>query len=125
MIAPMATVTNSAGETWQIDTGMRFRQLGGYMLHAVDRHGSPSFNPSAPALTELFGIQSRYSRPYRGKVTTSILDAARAELRSAHASLFIVGYSRYGEAAQLSIARQLFGRPADQQTGGVAIWNVL
>jgi len=124
MIAPMATVTNSAAEMWQIDTGMRFRQLGGYMLHATEGQGIPAFDPSETALTELFGMRPKYSRPYKGKVTEAILDAARAELRAADTSLFIVGYSRYGQTEQLRIARELFGRAADQQSGGVAIWNV-
>jgi hypothetical protein len=122
MIAPMATVRNSVAELWQIETGMRFRQLGGYMLRIDGPRDGPSFSPSARTLTALFGINPG-GRPFPGEPTTAMLDAARAELRVAHVSTFVVGYSRYAEKKQLALAEQLFGRPPDRRVGGVSMWN--
>jgi len=53
-----------------------------------------------------------------------MLDAARAELLAAGVTLFMVGYSRYGEPKQLLLAEQLLGRPPDRRIGGVSIWGV-
>jgi hypothetical protein len=122
MIAPMATVRNSAAELWQIKSGMRFRQLGGYMLRVTGTNNGPSFSPPSRVLTILFGI-SRYGLAFKGEPSTATLDAARAELRAANTSLFIVGYSRHAEKKQLALAEQLFGRPPDRRIGGVSIWN--
>jgi hypothetical protein len=122
MLAPMASIGNSAAELWQIRSGMRFRQLGGYMLHAVGPNGAPSYYPSARMLTRLFRIYPKRHRPYQGEVTTAMLDAARRELRDAHVSMVMVGYSRYGEPRHLTIAERLLDRPPDRRIGGVAIW---
>jgi hypothetical protein len=124
MIAPMATVENGAAELWQVATDMRFRQLGGYMLHAVGPSRRPSYSPSARVLTTLFRIDSRTRRAYSGKMTVSMLDAARAELLAAGVTLFMVGYSRCCEPKQLLLAELLLGRPADRRIGGVSIWGV-
>ena len=35
MLAPMATSGNNAAQLWQVRANMRFKQIGGYMLHAV------------------------------------------------------------------------------------------
>lgn len=122
MIAPMATVGDNAAQFWQVKADMRFRQIGGYMLHGVGPSGVPSYYPSAQMLTTLFRIDSG-ARVYRGKVTPAMLDAARSELRAAHASLFIVGPSLHsGEPRQLAIAGKLMRRPPDRHVGGAWIW---
>src|SRR4029077_10684683 len=90
MIAPMATVADNSAELWQVKAGMRFRQLGGYMLHAVGSDGTPSYFPGATALTMLFGIDLTSKRPYSGQPAAVDLDYARAELRVARATMFIV-----------------------------------
>ncbi len=124
MVAPMATVANAAADLWQVESDMRFRQLGGYMLHAVGSNGSPSYYPAAENLTRLFAIDGTTRKPYAREPTPTMLDAARAELRAARASLFMVGYARYGEPRLLALARQLLGRPPDRVVGGVAIWSL-
>ena len=121
MIAPMATVGDNAAQFWQVKAGMRFRQIGGYMLHGVGPSGAPSYYPSAQMLTTLFRISEE--RPYAGKVTGAMLDGARSELRAAHASLFIVGPVLHtGESRLLAIAEMLLQRPPDRRVGGVSIW---
>jgi hypothetical protein len=45
MLAPMATVGYNAAQLWQIEAKMRFRQVGGYALHAIGPDGSPSYYP--------------------------------------------------------------------------------
>lgn len=124
MVAPMATAGNDAAELWQVRSGMRFRQLGGYMVHAVGARRTPSYGPSAQALTALFGIDLTSDRPYKGELTPAILDAARAELRASGASMLIVGYSRLGVTRQVAIAEQLLGRPADRRLGDTSIWDL-
>ena len=124
MLAPMATVGDDAAQLWQVEAGMRFRQLGGYMLHPIGRSGVPTFFPPADTLTRLFGINRQTGRPYGGPLTAAMLDGARAELRAAGVSMVIVGPSRYGEPTHLRIAEQLLGRPPDRRVGGVSIWEV-
>jgi hypothetical protein len=124
MVAPMATAGNDAAELWQVRSGMRFRQLGGYMVHAVGAQRTPSYGPSEQALTALFGIDLTSDRPYKGELTPAILDAARAELRASGASMLIVGYSRLGVTRQVAIAEQLLGRPADRLIGDTSIWDL-
>jgi hypothetical protein len=123
MVAPLATSANAAAEIWQVRAGMRFRQLGGYMQHAVGPRGEPSLHPATPMLAKLFAIDSSTRGPYKVKTTPALLDGARAELRAAHTSMFIVGHS-IGEAILLARAELLLGRPPDQRTGGVAIWRL-
>jgi hypothetical protein len=124
LIAPVATVANAAAELWQVEADMRFRQLGGYMLHAVGTDGTPSYYPAARTLTILFGINRTTQQPYAGNPTPAMLTSARAELRAAHASLFMVGYSPRGEARLLALALLLFDRPPDRTVGGVTIWSL-
>jgi hypothetical protein len=124
MVAPMATAGNDAAELWQVRSGMRFRQLGGYMVHAVGTHRTPSYGPSAQALTTLFGIDLTSDRPYKGELTPALLDAARAELRASGASMLIVGYSRLGVTRLIAIPEQLLGRPADRRLGDTSIWDL-
>jgi len=121
MIAPMATVTQSVAELWQIKSGMRFRQLGGYMLHPTD--GGPSFCPTVQTLTSLFGLDWE-GRAFAGTPTATQLEQAREELTNAGAQFFIVGYSTHAEAAQLTLAEQLLDRKADRRVGDVYIWNL-
>ena len=121
MIAPMATVTHSVAELWQIKSGMRFRQLGGYMLHPTD--GEPSFCPTVQTLTSLFGLDWE-GRAFAGTPTATQLEQAREELTNAGAQFFIVGYSTRAEAAQLTLAEQLLDRRADRRVGDVYIWNL-
>jgi hypothetical protein len=125
MIAPMAEVGDSAAEMWQVASDMRFRQLGGYMLHPVGANGTPSYDPGARALTELFGIQLKTDLPFGGPLTPALRRAALAELRASKASMFIVGDSpRRDEASQLFLAELLLGRPPDRRVGGVSIWEL-
>jgi hypothetical protein len=122
MIAPMATVGNSAAEYWQVEADMRFRQVGGYMLHAVPPKFGPSYYPAEKTLNLLFRINPKSSRAYKGPITEPMLANARKELAATAASVFIVSYSRYGEAAQLAIATRLLGRPPDRRFGDASIW---
>ena len=121
MIAPMATVTHSAAELWQIKSGMRFRQVGGYMLHPTA--GEPNFGPSEPTLTTLFSIDLR-GRAFAGVPTAAQLEEARNELANTGAQFFLVGYSRRDEAVQLELAERLLGRSPDRRVGGVSIWDL-
>ena len=123
MVAPLATSANAAAEIWQVRAGMRFRQLGGYMQHAVGERGEPSLHPATPMLAKLFAIDSTTRGPFKVVTSPALLDGARAELRAADTSMFIVGHS-IGEAILLARAELLLGRPPDQRTGGVAIWRL-
>jgi hypothetical protein len=124
MVAPMAEVGDSAAELWQVASDMRFRQLGGYMLHPVG-DGIPSYGPGARVLTELFGIQLKTDRPFDGRLTPELRTAALSELRASRASMFIVGDSpRRDQFAQLLLAEQLLGRPPDRRIGGVFVWEL-
>jgi hypothetical protein len=122
MVAPMANVRNSAAELSQIKSGMRFRQLGGYMLRVNGTDNGPAFSPSSRVLTLLFAV-SPSGFAFKGEPNPATLDAARTELRTAGVSWFVVGYSRYAEKRQRALAEQLFGRPPDRRIGGVSMWN--
>jgi hypothetical protein len=124
MIAPMATVGNNAPELWQVRADMRFRQIGGYMLHAVGPKRTASYLPEATTLTTLFRIDLATGLAYKGAVTPAMIRAANRELRASGVSLFMVGFTRRGEARQLEIARQVLGRAPDRRVGGVSIWNL-
>lgn len=124
MIAPMATVGYNGAQLWQIKAKMRFRQVGGYALHAFGSKGSPSYYPYPKMLRRLFMINFFTGEPYARKLTADRLDTARRELRETHASLFMVGPSPTGTARQLEIAEKLLGRPPDRKVGGVAIWTL-
>lgn len=124
MIAPMATAANNSAQLWQVHSDMQFRQVGGHALHAVGADATPSYAPSTRTLVALFGIDITSNRPYKGEPTPAVLDAARAELRASHATMFIVGYSKLGEAKHLELAQELLGRPADRHVGDTSIWDL-
>ena len=83
VIAPMASVGDSSTELWQIKAKLRFRQVGGYALHAVGPDGAPSYYPYPAELTRLFRINYATGQPFRGKLTPAKREAARKELRNA------------------------------------------
>ena len=123
LLAPMANAEDAAGDLWQVDADMRFRQIGGYMLHPDGPNRKPLFESSERMLEKLFSINTTTDRPYKGKATRAMLDTAREELRAANASMVIVG-NRSHETGLVRRARQLLGRPADQITGDAAIWRL-
>jgi len=122
MIAPMATVRHSAAEIWQIKARMRFRQVGGYVLHPTS-NGAPTLYPSATTLTALFHLNESGRTISRPAVTPEMLTQARQELRRTGAQFFIVGYARRGETELDNLARELLGPPT-QRLGGVEIWEL-
>ena len=124
MLAPMASVGYNAAEWWQIKAKMRFKQVGGYALHAFGPKGSPSYYPYPKMLRRLFMINFFTGQPFAGKVTPAVLATARRELRETHASLFMVAPSPTGTARHLELAEQLLKRPPDRKVGGVAIWDL-
>ena len=124
MIAPMATVGYNAAQLWQIRSGMRFRQVGGYALHAFGPHGRPSYYPYPKTLRRLFMISYLSNRPYERPVSRAELATARRELKKTHASMFLVGPSPTGTARHLRLAKLLLRRPPDRTVGGVAIWDL-
>ena len=124
MLAPMATVGYNAAQLWQIESGMRFRQVGGYALHAVGPDGQPSYYPYPKTLRRLFMINVFTGRPYDRPVSRAMLATARRELTETRASLFLVGPSPTGTARHLRLAELLLGRPPDRTVGGVAIWDL-
>jgi hypothetical protein len=124
MLAPMAAVGYNAAQLWQIKAKMRFRQVGGYALHAIGRDASPSYYPYPKTLTRLFMIKYATGQPYRERVTPAQLATARRELRATGASLFLVAPSPTGTRTHLRLAEDLLGRPPDRRVGGVAIWDL-
>ena len=124
MLAPMATVGYNVAQLWQVEAGMRFRQVGGYALHAVGPDGRPSYYPYPETLRRLFMINFFTGRPYDRPVTPADLATARRELRETHATLFLVGPSPTGTARDLELAERLLGRGPDRTVGGVAIWRL-
>lgn len=123
MLAPMATSGNNAAQLWQVRANMRFKQVGGYMLHSV-KGGIGSYLPAEEALTALFRIDLATGLAFKGEVPAAMIRDARAELRATKATMFLVGFSRRAERKQLEIAEQVLGRPADRHVGGVAIWSL-
>jgi hypothetical protein len=124
MVAPLAVVGDDAAQLWQIDSGMRFRQLGGYAVRAAPHGGHATFRPDPRALGTLFTIDPHSSQPYRGPLTSSLLAEARRELRTTRARYLVVGPSIGGKARQLVIAHALVGRPPDIVEGGVSLWTL-
>jgi hypothetical protein len=121
MLAPMATVWDTAPMLWQIDAGMRFRQIGGYMQHSLPGGGIDG-DPYTPALSLLFGID-RQGRPYTADPSAQILADARAELSESGASAFVLSDSDPAyHQIQYALALQVLGRLPDRTTGGVEIW---
>ena len=123
MLAPMATSGNNAAQLWQVRANMRFKQIGGYMLHAV-RGGVASYLPAEKTLTKLFRIDIRTGRTFGGRISAKMMHDARVELRATKATMLLVGFSRRAERRQLRTAEALLGRPADRHVGGVAIWSL-
>ena len=125
MLAPMAGVGNNTAQLWQIEAGMRFRQVGGYALHAIGAGGAPVVLPVSedarppvrdqllhgpPVPTERHGRRPRDRAP-------------RAAARPTP-TLFMVGPSETGTAQHLERAKQLLGRAPDRTVGGVRIWEL-
>lgn len=118
MIAPMATVHDTDAMIWQIKSGMRFAQIGGYALHP-GTDGHPRNTPYAQALTTLFRLSPPMDHPFGGKLTPKLLNQARAELRQAQASYFILGDTRQPVfQVQVLIAIRLIGHEPNETGGG-------
>jgi hypothetical protein len=122
MIAPLATVGDASAELWQVQAGMRFRQLGGYALHAAGPNAIGSYYPPDPALVTLFQINHVNYHAYPGPVTPGLIRAARAELRRSGARLFLLGPAGGSETRLLSISEHVLGRGPDRVVGGVDEW---
>jgi len=121
MVAPMATIANSDAEYWQSNTGMWFRQLGGYMLNNRG-DGHPSLAPRQDALVNLFAGDATHigTEPVSG----SLLIRARRELDDSGATFFLMGPSSKTAVVQRQIAVQLLGRSPDFADAGVSVWRL-
>jgi hypothetical protein len=123
MVAPMATVRDTVPMLWQVETGMTFRQVGGYMQHPGPE-GVMTAEPYPPALTTLFGINS-HGQPFWRTPAAQLMAVAREELAATQAVAFLVADaipSVY--ECEYRLARELLGRPPDEMTAGVAIWTL-
>jgi hypothetical protein len=121
MLAPMATVGDTQAMILQVQAGMAFRQLGGYMQHP-GTNGVMDSSPNAVDLTTLFGITPP-GVPDELPPSPALLAGARQELRSSHAvALLLADTNALYFKVQYWKALQLLGRPPDRSAGGVSIW---
>ena len=73
MLAPMATVGYNAAQYWQIEANMRFRQVGGYTLHAVGPRRQAVVLPVSEDVAPPVHDQLLHRRPYARPVTPAEL----------------------------------------------------
>lgn len=124
MLSPMASPENTEAQTWQVDAGMWFKQLGGYGLNNQGT-GVPSFYPQEQTLTLLFGSSRVGAAPFSSTDLKRVLRASRIELAASGATFFILGPSMSLDLAQQrTLAEHLLGRPADVESGGAEIWRL-
>ncbi len=111
MVAPMAIPFADSALLWQVETGLRFRQLGSYALIPGPGHRG-GFYPVSRVLARLFAL--RHGRVYSGPLTAHLRAAALAELRASGATLFVAVDPR-----QDALARWLLGQPGRPDRGSL------
>lgn len=131
LVVPIPTSADDSAMLWQVRSGMRFKQVGGYVLHPLGPKQHGTFAISYPTLSKLLSVQLQrgpgrtlYRTVFSDPVTPSLRSQALRELRETHARTVVVGGTRFATYGQLvGTVEQILGRPPDQVEGGVALWR--
>ncbi len=129
-MVPIPNPADDSGMLWQVQSGMWFEEIGGYVLHPVGPRHYSSFWAGPPVLDELSSVHSGVV--FDGAITPSLRSQALSELRQTHARTVIVGDPKfYGRLANhysqhfgklVKTVEQLLGRSPDRLEDGVALW---
>jgi hypothetical protein len=117
VVLPFATPTQQSALLWQAESGMRFRQTGGYAIAPGATPNEVTFEPPASALRVAAEDAAAGRDPLGDPATRSALTQ---ELAQRHVRTVILGPMAHQERVRAMLTR-LLGQP--QFVGGVWVWS--
>jgi hypothetical protein len=122
LVAPIPNVYDDEAMLWQVQSGMWFAQVGGYVFYPVGSDHRVSHYGGPPVLDRLLSVDASGS-VFHGAVSAGLRKQALLELGQTSTTCVIVGDSTNSPEI-IATVEQILGRHPDATLGGVAFWRL-